>query len=76
MWDKVASRKHTLYSLSEDTNSKSDQKGERHFMLTGKVEYGLKSGATKRADWTAHAKVKEDAYRVQFIYYKVEIHAS
>ncbi|KAK7934723.1 hypothetical protein PG985_000218 [Apiospora marii] len=75
MWDKVSSRKHTLYSFSENAKSESDEKGERHFTLTGQVEYGLKTGETKAARWTAHARVKEDADRVRFIYYKVEIHA-
>lgn len=75
MWDKVASRKHTLYSFSEDSHSKPDGNGERGFTLTGQVEYGLEMGETKAARWTAHAKVKEDADRVRFVYYKVEIHA-
>ncbi|KAK7954278.1 hypothetical protein PG988_014972 [Apiospora saccharicola] len=75
MWETVASRKHTLYSFSGGMDINPVEKGERLFMLTGQVDYGLKTGETKAARWSAHGKLKEDADRVRFLYYKVKIHA-
>ncbi|KAK8065443.1 hypothetical protein PG997_012190 [Apiospora hydei] len=75
MWDKVASRKHSVHHFSEATGREPHEKGERNFMLKGEVEYQLKTGETKTVPWTAHAKVKEDGDRIRFVYYKVEIRA-
>ncbi|KAK8111960.1 uncharacterized protein PG998_008417 [Apiospora kogelbergensis] len=74
MWNKVTSRKHTLYRFSEGARNDADEKGERDFTLSGQVEYELKTAEAKLAQWTAHAKVREDVDRVRFIYYKVQIH--
>ncbi|KAK7967651.1 uncharacterized protein PG986_001928 [Apiospora aurea] len=75
MWDKVASRKHTVHHFSEAASRDPDEKGERDFVLEGEVEYRLKTGEIKAVPWTAHAKIKEDGNRIRFVRYKVEIHA-
>ncbi|KAK8031583.1 hypothetical protein PG990_001317 [Apiospora arundinis] len=72
MWEKVASRKHTVSRFLEDAHELEEEEGERKFMLFGEVTYGLKTGETKVGSWSANARVK-NTDQVRFLYYEVQI---
>lgn len=79
MWEKVASRKHTVKQAFPGSFNEGAEGGEpaagqtTEFMLYGTVDYVLKTGDKASADWAGHARVRREGKAWKFVYYRVYI---
>lgn len=64
MWEKVSSRKHSFDIFSSE-------KKPNEYMLSGTVEYGLKSGGSSTVDWVAKAELSKKEGRLAMSFYQV-----
>ena len=70
MWDKTASRQHTLTKVfGESLNVAGD---EFELIILGSVDLVFKTGESKSMDWAGHACLKRDTQKgFRFTYYRV-----
>ncbi|ORY70146.1 putative fungal-specific transcription factor [Pseudomassariella vexata] len=71
MWEKVVARKHSPGKVFEGSFPSSGHTNA--FMLSGDLEYKLKTGETQNVSWAAYADVCEVDGRLKLKHYRVWI---